>query len=263
MKAYDIVFTRENNGQATSISQLGGEITLQFNFNEEELKELDPSTLVVYKQGEDGGITELGGVFDYGSNSLTVSTSHLCRFFIMGREGIPAERIAGNNRYATAAALSAKGWSTSDTVILPAGKLSDALAGTVLAGSCDAPVLLTAAGLKSETAAEIKRLQAKTVYILGGDLAISPAVEQQLAKECKVTRIVGGDRYATAIEIGNIIKQKNNSVDTVVLVTGQNFADALAVAPFAGDKKLPIVFADQIRCRKAPGRLYATGALKR
>ncbi len=244
------------NGTTQPITDLNGNIELHFSLSEEELAGLDPSTLVVYKQSEDGSVTEYPGTYNWSEGTVSIAASHLCRFFLMGREGIPTERLSGNNRYATAAAISAKGWTTSENVILVSGEnFPDALAATALAGLKKAPVLLTAKdALNSETLAEIKRLKAKTIWLIGGTGVISQAVEDQLKKDCTVRRIAGSSRYETAVKIGEQVRtdSADNSADsnsasigfgdTAILCTGLNYPDALSIAPFAGKLIYPILF---------------------
>jgi len=254
MKGYTITFTQENNGETQSITQLNGEITLTFQLTSEELAGIDPSTLIVYKQGDDGSVTTLAGNFDWANNTMSVSTSHLCKFYLMGREGISTQRLSGENRYSSAAAISTQGWKTSDNVILADGEnFPDALAGAALAGYKIAPVLLTTKdSLPSETLSEIKRLQAKTIYILGGEGVVSKIVEDQLSNDYTVVRISGSDRYQTAVNIGQriindrVTEEANaKAIDTIILSTGIDYPDALAAAPFAGQNELPVLFTEQ------------------
>jgi putative cell wall-binding protein/chitodextrinase len=162
-----------------------------------------------------------------------------------GEKEISSQRLAGADRYATAAAISARGWQTSDDVILASGEnFPDALAGTALAGVKDAPVLLTGKEtLNSETLAEIKRLKAQTIYLLGGLGVISPSVEKTLAKDYKVIRLAGGDRYETAARIGELLG--TSVFETAVVTTGTNYPDALSIAAFAGQYGLPILFTEK------------------
>lgn len=245
-RGFSITMSRQENGLTEPVTQLNGEITLQFKLTPEEINGLDPTTLVVYKQGDDGSTSELGGEFDWKTGTLSVSTSHLCKFFIMGKEGIPTERLAGGNRYATAAAISQKGWTTADCVILTSGEnFPDALAGTVLASVKNAPILLSERKeLSKETQAEIARLKAKKIFILGGTSVIAQEAEDRLAKDYSVTRISGSDRYETAVKLGKIVLQEAGvkTVDTVILATGANYPDALAIAPYAGNHTIPVLF---------------------
>ncbi|MHB8127225.1 MAG: cell wall-binding repeat-containing protein [Desulfitobacteriaceae bacterium] len=102
----------------------------------------------------------------------------------MGEEGLPCQRLAGYTRYETAVEISKQGWTIADSVILSSGEVfPDALAGTTLAMLKNAPILLTAGdSLNRETLAEIKRLKAGKIYILGGTSVISGGIEKEMLK---------------------------------------------------------------------------------
>src|SRR5690606_2671706 len=91
-------------------------------------------------------------------------------------------RLAGDDRYRTAVAISQEGWKSADTVVLATGAdFPDALAGGPLAYQQNAPILLTRpASLFEATEKEIVRLKAKKVIILGSTTAVSKAVEKKL-----------------------------------------------------------------------------------
>ena len=249
-KGYTVAFSSEHNGQSTPITQLNGDITLTFQLTGEDIRGIDPSTLMVYKEGDDGTVTTLTGIYDWEKNTLSVTTAHLCNFYLMAQEGIPAQRLGGTNRYETAAAISRQGWQTAENVILASGEdFPDALVAATLAGLKDAPVLLTAKdSLSPETLLEIQRLQAKTIYILGGPGVIAQAVEDRLAQHYATQRIAGADRYETAVKLGALIQAAQsiapteNEGKTVILATGLNYPDSLSIAPFAAQYNLPILF---------------------
>jgi len=156
-------------------------------------------------------------------------------------------RLAGDTRYSTAVKISQEGWPLgSESVILTNGtQFPDALSGVPLAYLKDAPILLTPGNsLALETKEEIERLQAKTIYILGGTSAVSQTVEDNLIElGYQTQRIFGLDRFETAIAVGEEVR-KSNSVNTVVLATGYNYPDALSIAPFAALNHLPILFTE-------------------
>lgn len=92
--------------------------------------------------------------------------------------------------------------------------------------------------IDSATMNEIIRLKAKNIYILGGTGAISANVENSLKNSSyTVERIYDLDRYKTAVKIGKFI-----STDTVIITTGNDYPDALAIGPFAAKKGYPILF---------------------
>lgn len=114
-------------------------------------------------------------------------------------------RIAGADRVQTAVEASQvleRDLGSIDTVIVTSSTLfPDALSVTPLADQLDAPVLTTAPGaLDARVKAEITRLGASKVIILGGNVAVSPSVERSLRAmpSVSVERLGGVDRYDTS-----------------------------------------------------------------
>ncbi len=157
--------------------------------------------------------------------------------------------IEGENRYSTAVQGSRMAFPNSnscDEVVLASGEnFPDALGGSSLAGALKCPVLLTKPGqLSSVTASEIKRLGAKTAWVIGGDVAVSDAVLTSL-KNLGITprRIAGANRYETAALVAQKTANELGPLynGDVMFATGENFPDALAAAPLAAFKKVPIL----------------------
>ena len=157
-------------------------------------------------------------------------------------EDVTTRRLAGTDRFATAAAVAEDAYPAgTDTVILASGRaFPDALAGAALAGDLDAPVLLTEPDrLPAATSTAIDELGADTVFLLGGTAAVSKGVEDALVADgLDVTRLAGTDRYGTAAEIaaaiGSAAVSDLDDLPTAIVATGRNFADALAGGPLAG-----------------------------
>lgn len=158
---------------------------------------------------------------------------------------LPVSRIEGADRYETAAAISRQGWSAADSVVLASGvAFPDALSGAALAYLENAPVLLVGSGaeLPEATEQEIRRLNPQRIYVLGGTGAVSKDIEDYLSKQgYNVIRIQGKDRYETAVEIGQLVRQYQKA-DTAVIATGADFPDALSIAPFSALEGMPILF---------------------
>lgn len=154
-------------------------------------------------------------------------------------------RIFGPDRYRTAVAISQYGWreKETDTVLIARGdSFPDALAGVPFAYALNAPILLTGNTVDQYTMQEIKRLGAKTVQILGGEVAVSNDVVKQLKNTgLEVNRIAGGGRYETAVKIAEHLFKESAITDTAILAFGQNFPDALAAAPYAAENGFPIL----------------------
>ena len=93
-------------------------------------------------------------------------------------------RIAGPDRYATAAAISAASYAPGVPVAYIATGLNfpDALAGAPIAGTQGGPLLLTdTAALPAATATELARLKPGRIVVLGGPSVVSDAVMSGLA----------------------------------------------------------------------------------
>lgn len=151
-------------------------------------------------------------------------------------------RLAGSDRYATAAAISqAADPGGAGTVFLATGEdYPDALVGAALAGSVGAPVLLTRLGsLPATTRSELTRLAPDQVFLFGGPGAISQTVLDEVTAltGATVTRLSGSNRYATAA----VIAEEFLSASVVYVATGENFPDALAGAARAGALDGPVL----------------------
>lgn len=161
---------------------------------------------------------------------------------------VASKRLAGDNRILTAVEISKEGWPEgSEAVVLAYSEdFPDALTGTVLAKAYDAPVLLTGSkSLTAETAQEIERLEAKTVFILGGTGVVSTEIENELSEEYDVERIGGADRFETAADIAAYLYEKEKlESDQAVVAYGRDFPDALAVSSWAAHKGVPVLLTE-------------------
>ncbi len=156
-------------------------------------------------------------------------------------------RIYGQLRYNTMESLvNAGGWSKGGCAILASGtNFPDALAANSLAGAKNAPILLTEPGsLTKEASSRLSALAPKTLYIVGGTSAVSQSVEQrvkQILPNCDVIRVAGKTRYETSISVAAAVR---GSSSTAIIATGNNYADALSVGPYAFKSKSPILLSD-------------------
>jgi hypothetical protein len=83
------------------------------------------------------------------------------------------------------------------------------------------------------------------VYVVGGPAAVSDNVLAEIrAMGLTVNRIAGPNRQATAIALFEFAAQKLNWKATHVnLARGDNWPDALAGGPHAGEEKAPVLLA--------------------
>lgn len=149
-------------------------------------------------------------------------------------------RLAGTNRYATAAKI-AEGFGTGiDTAYIATGdNFPDALAGAARGGAVDGPVLLVQTdAVPAATAAALEALEPTNVVLLGGTAVISAGVEAALADYGEVSRLSGSDRYATAAAIS---ADYPAGTSVAFVATGADFPDALAGAARAGHLEAPLL----------------------
>ena len=157
-------------------------------------------------------------------------------------------RLEGTSRIDTAIAISKQGWADgAETVVMAYSRgYADALAGVSLAAALDAPILLTGNGsaIEDSVLAEIERLGAKKVYILGGNLVISDTIADSLNAKYTVTRIAGANRYETAVAIAKELRSvTGKDFTTLYFASAVNFPDALSISPVAGIQGNPVLYA--------------------
>lgn len=154
------------------------------------------------------------------------------------------ERYGGRTRYETAVLLSQSTHDTSiqDVALVSGERYPDALSAVFAAGDSEYPILLTPTDrLDDATLAELRRLRAGRVHIVGGEAAVSAAVADRLVEEgFEVRRTAGADRYQTARFVAGSSEDFGRR-GTAFLVSGTNFADAVTVGPLAYRLKLPIL----------------------
>jgi hypothetical protein len=173
-----------------------------------------------------------------------------------------AVRWAGTDRIGTAVAVSQQLWPTTtknkndfyapgdnrplakSAVLSRSDQFADALGGSALAAHDSGPLLLTETGaLNPATAHELTRALAPgaTVYLLGGEKALSPAVFTAVQKlGFNPQRISGDDRFSTSVAIAQQMAGDmrdsggHPAVQRVMVATAKDFPDALAAGTAAG-----------------------------
>lgn len=156
-------------------------------------------------------------------------------------------RYSGANRYTTAVEISKSKFKNSDNVVLVNGSSeNEILSAASLAGQLNAPILLTTANsLDNNTKAEIDRLNAEGIYIIGNSNNISRSIENNFRKDGKiVSRLTGNDIYGTAITVAKASDNMKSS-DTVILSSASSVVDSLSAAALSASKKYPILYTDK------------------
>jgi putative cell wall-binding protein len=155
----------------------------------------------------------------------------------------PVERLAGKDRYATAAAVVHR-FSPGTPVAYVASGLDfpDALAGAAAAGAQGSPVLLTSPrSVPAATQQALTYLKPGRIVVLGGTSSVSDSVLTALRSLITgtVTRIGGANRFDTAAKVSASVAKRGVAVAYVA--SGGSFADALSGAALAGSQKAPVL----------------------
>lgn len=152
------------------------------------------------------------------------------------------QRYGGKDRYETSIKISQSFSSKSEYAILVSGQnYPDALCACPLSKKYDAPIILTTEEKLDERAAtQIKNAGVSKVFIIGK--SISSNVEDTLSSMgVKSERIGGQNRYETAMLVADYVGIK----DRIVVVSGENYPDALSIAPIAAIMDMPIILVNK------------------
>lgn len=190
------------------------------------------------------GVGSTGEGVDFSAFSIFFPFSTL---YSMGGSA-NVSRIAGNDSWDTAAAISKKTFSSSSTAVLARGDdFADAMSATGLAGVLEggkgAPILLTDRNsLSKATLDELRRLGVKTVYLIGGEVAIKKKVADDLTSaKFEVKRIAGNEAYDTSVVCAKeILRLDPKATSKAIVAYSQNFQDALSISSFAYKYHVPI-----------------------
>ncbi|MBQ9012304.1 MAG: cell wall-binding repeat-containing protein [Bacilli bacterium] len=167
-------------------------------------------------------------------------------------------KIIGDNRYDTASKISKKTFeSENDAVVLINGKnSSDGLSAGPFASLINGSMLLVEKeSIPKETIHEIKRLNPKKVYLIGGKSAIGEGVLDTLNEDIGISdgniiRIGGKNREETSLLIANEIKKLSN-IENIYVVNGyKGEADAMSILSKACNEKSPILITNGNKLNK-------------
>jgi putative cell wall-binding protein len=181
------------------------------------------------------------------------------------RSGSTRERvtIAPNGTASSDVALASSAWLRGNNgqnwadvvVVCREDKHPDCLAGSALAGS-KGPILFVPGGpsgrlpdaVRGEVGSALK--SGGTIYVLGGNNAISPEIEAALRQSVSgavVKRLSGATRYATAVQVAlevvRVREPRTNatSLPVAILARGDAPVDASVAGAYAAAKGVPIL----------------------
>ena len=198
-----------------------------------ELKRLAPSTVYMM-----GGTSALSGAVENAVRAALPSAK--------------IERIAGTDRYATAAKAAGviAGIATPSKVLLVSGtSWPDAAAASALAYGNKYPILLTRqASLDPVAAGSLRALKPAVTLIAGGTAVVSSAAQNAAATATggTTTRLAGADRYSTSAAIARYLNSAGSpegvwNRDHIYFATGGAFPDALTGGVLAGKTRHPML----------------------
>ena len=159
-------------------------------------------------------------------------------------------RLAGNYANETSASIAIMTfgkYGSPYAVLARDDDFADALGATGLAGVLDCPIILTDREELSEAAAEaMGMLEVEEVYIIGGEGAMKPQLEEDLVDSlgidsAKIHRVWGENSYDTSLECAKMITELGGHTDTAIIAMSTNFQDALSISPIAYTQELPVV----------------------
>ncbi len=162
--------------------------------------------------------------------------------------GWTVDRLAGADRYETAADLAGEVAAAGDTMLVASGEsLVDALSAGALAAAGPHPIVLATADDLPEASAEALAA-ADEAILVGGDAVLSDAVANEVADivGSDPLRLAGADRTATATALADYLIDEVDGFDGdgIVLANGTTLVDALTGARYAGTRGHPIVLAN-------------------
>jgi len=166
--------------------------------------------------------------------------------------GVTVERVAGANRFGTAAAIAAALPGNFGVAFLAEGAnpdptrgFPDPLSAAPYAAFLRRPILLTGSNeLPSETVDALRSEGIRETIVVGGPVAVSDAVVEQVREaDHGPRRLAGDDRYATSVAVSNEALEDGMDTSVLWLATGTDWPDALTAGPAvaaAGDSFLLI-----------------------
>ncbi|MDO9395562.1 MAG: cell wall-binding repeat-containing protein [Herbiconiux sp.] len=179
-------------------------------------------------------------------------------------------RLAGENRYQTAAVVSSDAFAPGvETAYLASGEtFPDALSGSAAAGREGAPMLLVSRDrIPSAVADELLRLKPSRIVIVGGRSSVSDLVASEAARYAgAVVRVDGPNRYAVSASISR--STFSSGAPVAYVSSGEGFADALSASAAAGLQSGPVLLVEANRisddvstelARLHPARIVVTG----
>lgn len=156
-------------------------------------------------------------------------------------------RLSGENRYETSRMVARKFEKSDYAIFVNGNSYADALAASSLANTLNAPLfLIDKDSLHYDDLAVLKYLKVKKAYIVGSENSVSNTIVKRLklllGNSSEIKRINGNNRVETSINVGKELVNLNKNTDSVILASGENFADALSATTLSNRYNSPILY---------------------
>ena len=149
--------------------------------------------------------------------------------------GYEVVRVFGDSRYDTNLAILKEAGVNGDSIIVATGK---AFADSLSASASKLPILLVKPNGTLNDDQKTFLEDVKTIYIVGGEGAVSAAYEEELAEYAQVERVFGNSRYETSVAVADTFF---GNVNEAVVASGKNFPDGLCGGPLAAAMNAPLL----------------------
>jgi len=146
--------------------------------------------------------------------------------------GFIVVRLAGVDRYETAAVIAHKLNNITEVFIANGTSFADPLAASAAAVSRNAAILLSKKDtLTAATNSFLSSRGNLNLHLVGGTTVLSDAVVDEAVLQGVVDRYAGSNRYSTATAVAEAFF---SGADTATFATGENFPDSLVAGVHAG-----------------------------
>lgn len=207
---------------------------------------------------------EVNGTVDYIRKNVTKGKTV---YLVGGADVLPEQiktilgsdydvkRLEGEDRFLTNLAVLKEANVNNEEVMICSGLgYADALS----AAATGKPVMLVGKALTKEQKAYLAGINPAKFYIVGGSDVVSDRVKAELETMRSVERISGEDRYETALNVAKKFFDMTSS--TVVIATGDGFADGLVGSVTAIANNAPLLLANRNNIKGVAEFVKKTGA---
>ena len=207
---------------------------------------------------------EVNGTVDYIRKNVTKGKTV---YLVGGADVLPEQiktilgsdydvkRLEGEDRFLTNLAVLKEANVNNEEVMICSGLgYADALS----AAATGKPVMLVGKALTKEQKAYLAGINPAKFYIVGGSDVVSDRIKAELETMRSVERISGEDRYETALNVAKKFFDMTSS--TVVIATGDGFADGLVGSVTAIANNAPLLLANRNNIKGVAEFVKETGA---